>query len=221
VELEDADPEQLSPMTPPAKRWGAKNFTAADNLANNIYDDYAQFRKPRTPRSADPSAPKEFISDVPPAEWAKFRAKRLQGWVESTAITFEPKEVRHTINVFADISCEHCQQMEKDLEQLSNLGIRVRFFAYPLAGPNSTIGRKMADVWCAPDPQSSLRLALLDQSVPSAKCSKPVVPFHFALARQLELAGSPAVLDENGNVIGGYLQPNALLRMLEGNSARQ
>jgi hypothetical protein len=215
VELEGAAPEQLPQMTPPAKPWGAKDFTAADNLARNVYEEYAQYRKPRPAHVPDPSAPKELISDVPPEEWNRFRARRLEGWPEESAITFEPAVLRHTITVFADVTCEHCVQIAKDLDELNKRGIRVRFLAYPLAGPNTPVGRRMEDIWCASDPKSAFKSAMLNEPIAPAHCSKPIVPFHYALARQLGLPGSPAILNERGELIGGYLPPDELQRALE------
>lgn len=213
--MEGVDPQQLPPMTPPVKTWGAEDFTAADNLANNIYDLYGELRKAKPPKVIDPAAPKEFISDVPRSEWAQFRTKRIKGWAEESAITFGPTLPSHTITVFVDVTCEHCAQMVQDLDELASLGIRVQFLAYPMSGPNTLVGQKMADIWCADDPESALRAAMLGGAVLRAQCPRPIVAFHYALAKQLDLSGSPSILNEKGDVIGGYLPPKDLLRALE------
>lgn len=215
--LEDIDSKQLPPMTPPEKSWGATDFTSWDTLVLNIYEVYSQLRNPSPPQVDDPSmpTPKEFISDVPPAEWAAFRAKRLSGWPEQTAITFGPAAPRYTITVFADVTCEHCAEIVNDLDELTSLGIRVRFLAYPMAGPNTPEGKAMADIWCAPDPESAFKLAMTGGRIARARCEKPIVPYHYALAKQLAIPGSPGIVREDGELIGGYLPPKELLRVLE------
>lgn len=216
VDLEDVDPSALPPMTAPVRRWGAKNFDSWDSLINMIYDGYAQARQPRPSRVVDASQPAESIADVPETEWAQFRAKRLRGeWIEEKMIVFSPAVTRYTVTIFADIACEHCRQIMRDIDELSRLGVRVRFLAFPLRGPNSDVGRRMADVWCAADPKGALRRAIFNEPLAHAKCDKAVVPLQYALARQLGFIGSPTIVTETGEVIGGYLTPMEMVSRLD------
>lgn len=215
--LTDVAPDQLPPMTAPEKRWGAKGFSHADSLANNIYDDYANYRNPKSnsAQAVNDNAPKEFITDVPSAESSAFRAIRLKNWPEDNMIIFEPASPKYTVSVFADINCEHCKQILTDLDELNRMGVRVRFLAYPLHGPNSDSGRRMSNVWCAADPKASLKRAMANEPIAPAHCEKPIVAYQYALAKRLGIPGSPGIINENGELIGGYLPPKDLVTRLQ------
>jgi len=216
LELEGIEAAALPAMTAPERRWGAKDFRADDNLTNNIYDVYSSLRKGQSASAvADQSAPKEFIGDVPQAEWAQFRAERVRGVPEQGMIVFASTAPKHTVTIFADITCEHCEALVRDMDELNRLGVRVQLLAYPLSGPNSDTGKKMADVWCAADPKEAFRRAVQKQPISPAKCEQPIVALDYALARQLGIVGSPGIISEDGRVTG-YLPPKELVAFLGG-----
>lgn len=215
VEIEGVDAADLPPMTAPGRRWGAKGFRQNDNLTNNIYEVYSAARKGRsTSPTADASAAKEFITDVPAAEHERFRAKRVRDWPEQTMIVFGPAKAKYTVTVFADITCEHCAALLRDLDELNQLGVRIQFLAFPLTGPNSETGRKMADVWCAANPKDAFQRAVRKEPIPPARCDRPIVPYQYALARQLGISGSPSIITEDGRLVG-YLPPKELVAFVQ------
>jgi hypothetical protein len=217
VALEGVDHDALPLMTAPAKRWGAAGSNIWDAITNGIYEDYQKFRSGSPPTAPlDPRAPKEFISDVPEAARAEFRAQRLRGGIEKSMIVFEPESpARHTITIFADFAeCDHCKLLVRDLDQLLQNDVRVRFLAYPLAGPETDAGKTMENIWCSADPQSALKASVRGAVLPTARCKHPIVTYHYALARRLGVLGSPGVIAENGEQIGGYLAPHRLIETL-------
>lgn len=216
IEVEDVgDRRALPELTAPARRWGAKNFDDWDELVNVIYDGYAR-AKEMPPFTGDPSQPPMYIVEVPEDQRNEFRAKRLSSdWIESMMIVYSPPAPRFTVTIAADLACKHCAQIVRDLPELNKLGIRVRVMAFPLAGPNSEVGRKTANVWCAADPRSALNEAVRNEVVEPATCAKPVVHLQYATAKQLGFIGSPTIVSESGEIIGGYLTPEEMLSQLE------
>lgn len=218
----NVDMTQMPPMTRPSRRWDDKEFEDFDNIRNNVFDWYEAWRMPQPAEQGGASPtpienlPTLSIAEVPPDNQNKFRARHLHGGgIEDSMITFGPSEPKHTVIVFADISCQHCQQMMRDLEEVTSLGIQVRFMAFPLEGPYSVDGRKMADVWCAVDRKAAFKRAMLNETVPAVSCSFDTVLHHYALAKKLGFTGSPTILTDDGVIIGGYLTPNQLRDRLQ------
>jgi thiol:disulfide interchange protein DsbC len=129
-------------------------------------------------------------------------------------IIFEPESVKHTITVFADSACKHCRQIMLDVPALNSAGVRVRFLAYPLSGPYSAEGRKMAHVWCTPDRRTAFTRLMTQQPVAPRSCEPDFVLYHYALAKKLGLSGTPAIIGEDGEIIGGYRTSDQLLAEL-------
>jgi hypothetical protein len=172
--FDDVDMASMPAMTPPPRRWHSKDFNAFDNVLNNIFDTYEAFRLPQIDNSKASdseakAAQQESILDVPDEEQGGFRLKHLSGKrIEDSMIIFEPESVEHTITVFADSACKHCRQIMLDVPALNSAGVRVRFLAYPLSGPYSAEGRKMANVWCTPD----RRTAFTRSHLANRSCSR-------------------------------------------------
>ena len=83
------------------------------------------------------------------------RTKLLAKLDERDMIVFGPASAKHTITVFTDVECGYCRKLHGEIDQLNKLGVRVRYLAYPRAGPGSDDWRKMEAVWCSAGPQDS------------------------------------------------------------------
>jgi thiol:disulfide interchange protein DsbC len=143
------------------------------------------------------------------------RKEQLKHVQETEAIVFEPVgKVRHTITVFTDVDCMYCRKFHSEIEQLSKLGIRIRYLAFPRSGPTSDSWVKADSVWCAADRQAALTRAKLGDVVPPATCNSPVSK-HYELGKLIGVPGTPMILTENGQVAGGYLPPSMLIEKLD------
>lgn len=68
---------------------------------------------------------------------------------ERDMIVFAPAGTpQHTITVFTDVECGYCRKLHSEIDQLTKLGVRVRYMAYPRSGPDSPDWHKMEAVWC-------------------------------------------------------------------------
>src|SRR5262249_40930744 len=133
---------------------------------------------------------------------------------DGDVVVFEPPKPKYTITVWADVACQHCQQMMRDMDELTARGIRVRFLAFPLNGPYSADGRTMASIWCSSDRKAAFKQALLGGPMPSSLCERDTVLLQYALGKKLGFIGSPTVVTDSGEVIGGYLTPDEMLERL-------
>jgi thiol:disulfide interchange protein DsbC len=149
------------------------------------------------------------------------RIKLLGKLDERDMIVFSPKVVKHTITVFTDVECGYCRKLHSQIDQLTQLGVKIRYAAYPRAGPGTDDWHKMEAVWCSKDRQSAITQAKLGQIVKSASCGATPVGKQFQLGEDLGVRGTPAIFTTAGEYIGGYLPPADLVKQLEESEAKQ
>ncbi len=137
---------------------------------------------------------------------------------ENRSIVFSPAEVKHTVTIFTDVDCGYCRKLHAEIDGYLERGIQVRYVLYPRNGPASKAWSTSEDVWCARDRNAALTAAKLDRSFETAKCDASVVTDHYALGRDIGLSGTPAIVFEDGTLVGGYLPPAALAMRLEQNA---
>lgn len=135
---------------------------------------------------------------------------------EREMIVFAPGAVKteHTVTVFTDVDCGYCRKLHSEIEQLTKLGVRVRYLAYPRSGPGSPDWAKMEAVWCSKDRKAAITKAKLGENVRSESCTTPVAK-QFELGEQMGVRGTPAIFSMNGDYLGGYLPPGDLKKRLD------
>lgn len=152
------------------------------------------------------------LTDVRKAE---MRRKLMASLKDEQMIVFSPPAPKHTITVFTDVDCAYCRKLHGEMTELNRLGIRVRYAAYPRTGPNTPSWAKMEQVWCAKDRKDAITHAKQGEDVKSAPCATPVAE-QFALGEQVGVQGTPAIITDTGEYIGGYLPAAQLAARLSG-----
>lgn len=142
------------------------------------------------------------------------RSKVLAKLDEREMIVFGPAAAKHTITVFTDVECGYCRKLHGEIEELNKLGVRVRYLAYPRAGPDTDDWAKMVAVWCSKDRNGALTKAKQGQPV-EAKCGATPVAKQYELGEEMGVQGTPAIFTVSGDYIGGYLPPKEMVRQLE------
>jgi thiol:disulfide interchange protein DsbC len=104
--------------------------------------------------------------------------------------------------------------LHSQIAELNQLGVRVRYAAYPRQGPGTDDWHKMEAVWCAKDRKAAITQAKQGQEIKSAACSDPVEK-QYQLGEELGIRGTPAIFTQSGDYIGGYLPPAKLVQQLE------
>ena len=157
-------------------------------------------------------------TNVTEAGRQKTRVEALAKLDEREMIVFKPQAVKHTITVFTDVDCGYCRKLHSEVKQLTDLGIKVRYLAYPRAGPGTEDWRKMEAVWCSKDRNNAITEAKAGHEVKAPQCSAPVAK-QFKLGEQMGVRGTPAIFTASGDYIGGYLAPGQMLKELDRLSA--
>lgn len=146
---------------------------------------------------------------------ADTRRRMLAGLKEDQMIIFAPATVKHTITVFTDVDCTYCRKLHSEIGELNKLGVKVRYLAYPRTGPNTESWAKMEQVFCSKDRKQALTSAKQGTNVKSPACGSTPVASEFALGEQIGVNGTPAIITETGDYIGGYLPAAKLVQYLE------
>ncbi len=142
---------------------------------------------------------------------ADSRVSLLESIDKNDYIEFKGEEVEHTVYVFTDIDCGYCRRLHQDVEELNELGVSVRYLAYPRAGIGSNAALQMEYVWCAEDRQQAMTKAKNNERIAAVECNNPVAA-QYELGRQIGVRGTPAIYSQNGKAIPGYMPPDRLIQ---------
>ena len=144
------------------------------------------------------------------------RVGLLDGVDPAQMIVFSPQDraADHTITIFTDIDCGYCRQFHREIDQVTALGVAVRYLFYPRTGPETESWSKAERVWCAADRNTALTNAKLGGRVPDLSCTDNPVAAHYDLGRQVGVTGTPSIYTAGGVHIGGYLPPQQLIETL-------
>lgn len=142
------------------------------------------------------------------------RAKLVKNIDESSSIVFAPEKVKHTITVFTDIDCGYCRKLHREMKEYTDLGIKIRYLAFPRSGVNTKSYHKAVTVWCSKDKQKAMTDAKAGVKQNTLSCENPVEE-HMKLAEQFGVSGTPTIVFDNGEVVPGYVPAARLSRMLE------
>ena len=129
-------------------------------------------------------------------------------------VRYAPPHPKYTVTVFTDIDCPYCRAFHANIAAINKLGIAVDYLFWPRTGLGTPSAQKAVDVWCAADRKAAMTAAFAGQPVTRAACASPVTR-DFNLGVDLGVDGTPTVLAANGVSLGGYVDPDELLRRLE------
>jgi thiol:disulfide interchange protein DsbC len=145
----------------------------------------------------------------------ELRLKAIAAFPESEMLVFGPKEPKYTVTVFTDVDCPYCRKLHSQIAEYNRLGVRVRYLLYPRTGPNSSSWTKAEQVWCSADRNDALTRAKLGQELKTKPCTNNPVARSYALGKDFALEGTPAIIMPDGEMVAGYLPPDALLEHLK------
>lgn len=133
--------------------------------------------------------------------------------LKNEMIIYPAKNEKYVVTVFMDITCHYCHILHQQVKEYNDLGITVRYLAFPRAGMNET-ARQMEAIWTSKDPVFALNEAEKG-NLPKELKTPNIVKRHYDLGLQLGVQGTPSIVTSTGELIGGYLKPKDLLAALK------
>jgi len=144
---------------------------------------------------------------------ADYRRKRIEALPETDFIVFPAKREQYRVNVFTDVDCAFCRRMHSQIDAYNQLGVTVRYLAFPRSGLHTASFRKAVSVWCSKDPRAALTRAKQGVSIAPTVCDNPVAS-EYQLGKALGIRGTPALIAADGTLLSGYMPPQRLLQAL-------
>ncbi|CAH0526807.1 bifunctional protein-disulfide isomerase/oxidoreductase DsbC [Vibrio hippocampi] len=156
--------------------------------------------------------------DLLAARQAPINAEKI-AQLRDSMIEYKADNEKYAVTVFTDITCGYCVKLHKEMKQYNDLGITVRYLAYPRQGPSGPVAEQMAKIWCSTNPNEAMHDAKENRIEATfdgdlTQCRHTIAQ-HFALGRDLGISGTPAIFLPNGELVSGYLPAKDLLSRLE------
>ncbi|WP_162047172.1 bifunctional protein-disulfide isomerase/oxidoreductase DsbC [Vibrio taketomensis] len=156
--------------------------------------------------------------DVLAKRQAPINAAKIEAMKDSS-IEFKAKDEKYVVTVFTDITCGYCVKLHNEMQDYNDLGITVRYLAFPRQGPVGGVADQMASIWCAEDPKAAMHNGKVNREFPAKgenfKQCQETIQKQYMLGRELGISGTPAIFLPNGEMVGGYLPADQLLKRLE------
>lgn len=143
----------------------------------------------------------------------KFLLDKLNSY-KNEMIVYPAKNEKYVVTIFMDITCHYCHLLHQQLSQYNDLGITVRYLAFPRGGLNNNTAKQMEAIWQAKDPVQALNEAE-NGNFPKTLKNADIVKKHYELGVQFGVRGTPSIVTPKGELIGGYLPPKELLQALQ------
>jgi thiol:disulfide interchange protein DsbC len=143
-------------------------------------------------------------------------AIRLDGLkkFKDDVIEYKADNEKYVVNVFTDITCGYCRKLHNEMDQYNDLGITVRYLAFPRGGLKSSSYTDMVSVWCADNKQEAMNKAKAGDTVATKNCQTQVAE-EYAFGQKIGVNGTPNIIMPNGSVIPGYQPPKQLEQALK------
>lgn len=133
---------------------------------------------------------------------------------QDAVVEYKADKEKYVVNVFTDITCGYCRKLHNEMDEYNDLGITVRYLAFPRGGLNSKSYTDMVSVWCADDKQKAMDDAKAGGTVASKSCETKVAE-QYAFGQSIGVNGTPNIIMPDGSVIPGYQPPAQLEKALK------
>lgn len=154
------------------------------------------------------------------------RVAKLKELGEENMIVFAPEagaDPAHVVTVFTDVDCGYCRKLHREIADYNQRGIEIRYAFYPRSGPDTDSFRKAEAVWCSADRKGALTTAKAGAPLPAdtpTDCENPITR-EYQLGGELGLRGTPMLVLPDGEVVNGYMPPEALAQHLAKGAAKE
>lgn len=126
-------------------------------------------------------------------------------------VIYRPKTVKAVVTVFTDADCGYCRKLHQEIPRLMDLGIELRYLAYPRQGRGSATYTKMESIWCSNDPKSMMTKVMEGEHVQPITC-RNTIPAQLLLGEKLGISGTPTLVFADGSLWAGYLTAEKLAK---------
>lgn len=154
------------------------------------------------------------------------RRKLVSSLKDKTTINFAPEgDAKAVVYVFTDVDCGFCRRLHSQMHQYraqdgelkpgyNDLGIEIRYLAFPRAGLGSPAAKKLETAWCSDNPKEAMNRLKAGETLPLQSCPENPVAEQYGLGGEVGVSGTPALLLPSGQLQAGYLPPEQMAQVL-------
>lgn len=133
--------------------------------------------------------------------------------IRNEMIVYPAKNEKHVITIFMDITCHYCHILHQKIKEYNDLGITIRYLAFPRSGMDTQTAKQMEATWTAKDKVFALNEAE-NGNLPKEVKTPNIVKKHYELGIKFGVTGTPNIVTSEGELIPGFVEPAELLKML-------
>ncbi len=148
---------------------------------------------------------KKNISELAKSE---IRLAVINKFTSEQMLVYRPEKVKDVITVITDIDCPYCRRLHSEVPSYLEKNVEVRYIFMPLKGAADM--KKTISVWCSDDQQLALDIVKSGGEIEEKTCDNPIKE-HLAMARELGVRGTPAIILEDGQLLPGYVPVDKLI----------
>lgn len=134
--------------------------------------------------------------------------------LKNEMIVYPAKNEKHVVTVFMDITCHYCHILHSKMKEYNDLGITIRYLAFPRGGMNTQTAKQMETIWTSKDTVVALNEAEKG-NLPKEQKTPNIVKKHYELGIKFGVNGTPNMVTKDGELIRGYVEPKELAAMLD------
>jgi len=142
------------------------------------------------------------------------RISLINAMSEDSMITYPAKNEKYKVTVFTDVYCGYCKKLHSEMAKYNDLGITVRYMAYPVMSSSSY--DTLVSIWCNKDRNKAMSDAKAGKNIEKATCANPVAQ-QLELGKKLGVSGTPAIFLSDGSLLPGYVDAAQLKAQLDAN----
>ncbi len=131
-----------------------------------------------------------------------------------SAIVFKAEDEKYVVDVFTDATCGYCRKLHREISQYNQLGITIRYLAFPRSGLTGENYDNTVSIWCAEDPNKAMNLAKAGAEIAAASCENNVAE-QYRFGQSVGVNGTPNIIMPDGSVVPGYQPAPALAAALQ------
>jgi thiol:disulfide interchange protein DsbC len=139
---------------------------------------------------------------------SEIRLAVINKFTSEQMLVYRPEKVKDVITVITDIDCPYCRRLHSEVPSYLEKNVEVRYIFMPLKGAADM--KKTISVWCSDDQQLALDIVKSGGEIEEKTCDNPIKE-HLAMARELGVRGTPAIILENGQLLPGYVPVDKLV----------
>jgi len=156
----------------------------------------------------------EGVANLSEAYRSGQRTEILGGIDPSDAVVFPAtRPHKETLWVFTDVTCGYCQLFHRQMAEYNNLGLEIRYLAFPRHGMDSESSELLETAWCSKDRQDAMTRLKAGEKMSTKSCENPVAD-QFEIGQRLGVRGTPAIFSATGLQLPGFVPPDEIMGRL-------